>query len=127
MGLKWETQRNVIMDCIAPTNAFRPNATKIPTAADDEAIKNAHNRKESYKWSSRHRLGELILMRQAMECLRSLQNAHFYVNSEEFELAHQGLVAAAVLRGESGLFVRDLPVTMAASGTIQRDCLSKLQ
>ena len=66
-------------------------------------------------------------MRQAMECLRSLQNAHFYVNSEEFELAHQGLVAAAVLRGESGLFVRDFPVTMAASGTIQRDCLSKLQ
>jgi hypothetical protein len=66
-------------------------------------------------------------MRQAMECLRSVQCNHFYVNSDEFEMAQWGLVAAALLRGESGLFARDFPVTMAASGDIQRDCLVKLR
>jgi len=72
-------------------------------------------------------LGQLILQRQPMECLRVLRTSQFELSSLEWEKRQQDRVLSATASGISLHGCRDYRVSVAAQGLLEKRCMEMLE
>ena len=72
-------------------------------------------------------LGQLILQRQSMECLRVLMTSQFELSSLEWEKRQQDRVLSATASGISLHGCRDYRVSVAAQGLLEKRCMEMLE
>ena len=109
-------------------------AGSIP-APDEAAIASGHSSAEDrakFRGFARQylrlpHLGRVMLLRVAMEPLRELLAAQFYINSERWEQEQQGLVVGAFGEVPKTYAGRDYKMTVAASGAMEEQVFARLK
>lgn len=121
-------------DAVLPANpgemsiVSRDTCPAPPLEAETWAEANARDRQRAVNWfqSSPPNLGQLLLLRSAMEPLRVLMKRQLEMAAEEWEVEEQSKVARAVWQGLPAEGVRRYRVQVAADHSLEQEAFRQL-